>query len=153
MKKIVIYTDGACVGNPGPGGYGVMLIYKDHNKELSEGYKSTTNNRMELLAAIRGLTELKEPCDVEIYTDSMYVHNGIEKGWAKKWRQNGWRKGPKLREKALNSDLWEKLLLLCDKHKVRMRYVAGHNGHPENERVDYLAVSASRGKNLLEDTR
>jgi len=153
LKKIKLYTDGACSGNPGPGGYGLILDYKGKRKEISEGYSHTTNNRMELMAIIRGLSELKEPCYVDIYTDSAYVCNGIEKGWAKKWQSHGWRKGPKLREKALNSDLWVKLLELSEKHTVKIHHIPGHKGHPENERCDSLAVLASKGSNLNLDTK
>ncbi|MDO5577205.1 MAG: ribonuclease HI [Fibrobacter sp.] len=151
MKKVIIYSDGACSGNPGPGGYGVLLSYGDKKKELSGGFKGTTNNRMELMGAITGLEILKEPCDVTLVTDSQYVVNGIEKGWAKKWKSNGWMRNRT--EKALNADLWDKLLTLVSKHQVTFKWVRGHNGHPENERCDKLAVAAASQANLPEDIR
>ena len=138
MDKVIIYTDGACSGNPGPGGYGVVLKCGDVKKELSGSEKSTTNNRMELTAAIVGLSALKRKCDVKLVTDSKYVADGISKGWAESWRKNGWRKADK--KPALNSDLWEKLLILIEQHSVELEWVKGHNGHPENERCDTLAV-------------
>lgn len=142
MKKVEIFTDGACSGNPGPGGYGVILRYKGSVKELSGGERETTNNRMELTAVIIGLSALKEPCEVELYSDSKYIIDAVTKGWAKKWQANGWVKGDK--KKALNSDLWEKLLALLDMHKVDFIWVKGHAGHPENERCDQLAVAESQ---------
>ena len=138
LKRVEIFTDGACSGNPGPGGWGVVLRFGSYEKELSGGEKSTTNNRMELTAAIKGLEALKEPCCVTLTTDSKYVADGIQKGWAKSWQQNGWRKADK--KPALNPDLWERLLELCDTHKVTINWVKGHAGHPENERCDRLAV-------------
>lgn len=138
LKHVEIFTDGACSGNPGPGGWGVVLRFGSYEKELSGGEKSTTNNRMELTAAIKGLEALKEPCCVTLTTDSKYVADGIQKGWAKSWQQNGWRKADK--KPALNPDLWERLLELCDIHKVTINWVKGHAGHPENERCDRLAV-------------
>ena len=140
MKHVDIYTDGACSGNPGPGGYGAILRYGTHEKELSEGFAETTNNRMELLAAIRALELLKEPCEVTLYSDSQYLINSITKGWAKKWRDNNWMRAKK--EPALNADLWEPLLNLCDKHRITFVWVKGHAGHAENERCDQLAVGA-----------
>ena len=139
-KTVIIYTDGACSGNPGPGGYGVVLIYGKHRKELSGGEPSTTNNRMEIMGVIKGLESLKEPCEVAIYSDSRYVVDAIEKGWAKRWKENGWMRNKK--EPALNTDLWEALLILLDKHKVKFHWVKGHAGHPENERCDELAREA-----------
>ena len=138
MDKVIIYTDGACSGNPGPGGYGVVLSCNGIRKELYGSEKSTTNNRMELTAAIVGLSALKRKCDVKLVTDSKYVADGISKGWAESWRKNGWRKADK--KPALNSDLWEKLLILIEQHNVELEWVKGHNGHPENERCDTLAV-------------
>lgn len=139
MKKYVeIFTDGACSGNPGPGGWGVVLRFGAHEKELSGGEKETTNNRMELTAAIMGLSALKEECKVRLVTDSKYVADGITKGWAESWKNNGWRKADK--KPALNVDLWEKLLDLLQKHEVTIEWVKGHAGHPENERCDKLAV-------------
>lgn len=141
MKHVDIFTDGACSGNPGPGGYGVILRFGTAEKELSGGEASTTNNRMELLAAITGLRALKEPCDVTLYSDSQYLINGITKGWAQNWKKNGWRRGNK--EPALNPELWDELLTLCARHKVHFEWVRGHAGHPENERCDKLAVAAA----------
>lgn len=139
LKKIEIYTDGACSGNPGPGGWGAILRYGKVERELSGGEENTTNNRMELTAVISALKALKEPCEVELYSDSKYVVEAIEKGWAKSWRKNGWKKAD--RKPALNSDLWAVLLDLLEVHKVRFNWVKGHNEHPENERCDALAVS------------
>lgn len=141
MKKVELFTDGACSGNPGPGGWGAILRYNGIEKELSGGEAETTNNRMELSAVIYALQVLKEPCDVSLYSDSQYVCNAIEKGWAKKWQQNGWRKSD--RSPALNTDLWETLLQLLEKHTVSVHWVKGHAGHEENERCDRLAVAAA----------
>lgn len=138
MKYIELFTDGACSGNPGPGGWGVVLRYQGHEKELCGGEKETTNNRMELTAAIMGLSALKEPCKVRLVTDSKYVADGITKGWAESWQKNNWRKADK--KPALNPDLWEKLLELVKTHDVTIEWVKGHAGHPENERCDRLAV-------------
>ena len=139
MKKVEIFTDGACSGNPGPGGWGAILRYGDKEKELSGGEKDTTNNRMELTACIEALSALKEACEVVLTTDSQYVINGITKGWAESWRKNNWIKSDK--KPALNSDLWEQLLNLIEKHHVTFNWIKGHAGHPENERCDTLAVS------------
>ena len=139
MKKVYIYTDGACSGNPGAGGWGAVLKYLGHVKELSGFDPATTNNRMELTAVISALEALKEPCEVVLTTDSKYVCDGIEKGWARSWRANGWRKSDK--KPALNPDLWERLLDLLEVHKVNFVWVKGHAGHPENERCDQLAVA------------
>jgi len=140
MKKIKIYADGACSGNPGAGGYGAILIYGAHRKEIFGGEKETTNNRMEMTGVIKALELLKEPCDVEIFSDSRYVVDAIEKGWAVRWQKNNWLRNKK--EPALNPDLWEKLLLLLQKHRVKFIWVKGHAGNPENERCDRLARSA-----------
>ena len=141
MKKTVeIFTDGACSGNPGPGGWGAVLRYGGREKELSGGEADTTNNRMELTACIAALSALKEPCKVSLITDSQYVFNGITKGWAASWKKNGWRKADK--KTALNSDLWEELLRLSSIHDVTFHWIKGHAGHPENERCDRLAVAA-----------
>lgn len=148
-KQVTIYTDGACEGNPGPGGYGVVLLHAGGRRELSEGYRLTTNNRMELLAVIRGLEALKERCRVTLHSDSRYVIDGIEKGWAARWRANDWMRNKK--EAAINSDLWGRLLDLCGAHDIKFRWVRGHSGVPENERCDRLAVEAARGKNLQAD--
>lgn len=140
MKKYVeLFTDGACSGNPGPGGWGAILRYAGKEKELCGGDSSTTNNRMELSAVIGGLKALKEPCLVKITTDSKYVVDSVTKGWARSWQQNGWRKADK--KPALNSDLWEELLALLDIHEVEFNWVKGHAGHPENERCDAMAVN------------
>lgn len=138
-KRVEIFTDGACSGNPGPGGYGAILKYGEHIKELSGGEEQTTNNRMELTAVIVALEALKEPCSVVLTTDSKYVVDGIEKGWAKSWRENGWKKKDK--KPALNPDLWGRLLDILEVHEVKFNWVKGHAGHPENERCDELAVS------------
>ena len=138
MKKVEIFTDGACKGNPGPGGWGTILRYNGKEKELSGGEEITTNNRMELLAVIEGLKALKEPCIVTLTSDSQYVCNGINKGWAANWRKNNWIKSDKT--KAKNPELWGELLDLLEKHEVTIIWVRGHNGHPENERCDELAV-------------
>ena len=142
MKTVDIFTDGACSGNPGPGGWGAVLRYNGHEKELSGGEAETTNNRMELCAVIFALEALREPCEVNLYSDSQYVCNALTQGWAKKWRANGWMRNKK--EKALNPDLWERLLDLCEKHIVHVNWVKGHAGHPENERCDRLAVAAAK---------
>lgn len=139
LKYVEIFTDGACSGNPGPGGWGAILRYGDKEKELSGGEKETTNNRMELTAVIEALSALKEPCKVRLVTDSKYVADGITKGWAESWRKNNWRKANK--KPALNPDLWEKLLNLIETHEVTIDWVKGHAGHPENERCDQLAVN------------
>lgn len=136
--KVEIFTDGACSGNPGPGGYGAILRVGEHVKEISGGEPQTTNNRMELMGVISALSALKYPCDVILTTDSKYVVDSVTKGWAKGWRAKGWIKSDK--KPALNSDLWEKLLDLLDIHNVRFVWVKGHAGHPENERCDQLAV-------------
>jgi ribonuclease HI len=151
MKKVSIFTDGACSGNPGPGGYGVVLKFNDAEKELSGGFRNTTNNRMEIMGAIAGLESLKETCDVTITTDSQYVVNAIEKGWAEKWKSLGWMRNNK--DRALNPDLWDRLLVLVGKHKVKFQWIKGHAGHVENERCDRLATAAAAAPNLPEDTR
>jgi ribonuclease HI len=139
MKTVTIYTDGACSGNPGPGGWGAILRCNGTEKELSGGEKDTTNNRMELTGVIEALKALKFPCDVTITTDSKYVYDSITKGWVYKWKENGWRKPDK--KPALNPDLWSELLSLLDIHNVTFNWVKGHNEHPENERCDKLAVA------------
>jgi len=148
-KQVTIYTDGSCRKNPGSGGYGVVLLYGDHRKELSGGFQCTTNNRMEILAAIVGLEALKEPCQVALYSDSQYVVNAISKGWAKRWQSNNWMRNKE--DNALNPDLWERLLRLCDRHRVTFHWVRGHAGNVENERCDQLAVAAAKGSNLALD--
>ncbi len=138
MKQVEIFTDGACSGNPGKGGWGAVLRYQGAEKELCGGAVETTNNRMELTAVIEALSALKEPCAVTLTTDSKYVVDAIEQGWVYNWQRNGWRKADK--KPALNVDLWEKLLPLLKKHSVSFVWVKGHAGHPENERCDALAV-------------
>ena len=139
LKYVEIFTDGACSGNPGPGGWGAILRYNGRERELSGGEKETTNNRMELTAAIEALSALKEHCKVRLVTDSKYMADGITLGWAESWRKNNWRKADK--KPALNPDLWEKLLDLIKTHEVTIDWVKGHAGHPENERCDQLAVN------------
>ena len=141
MKKVDVFTDGACQGNPGPGGWGAILRYNGVEKEPSGGDPETTNNRMELMAVISALEALKEPCEVTLCSDSQYVCNAISKGWARSWKKNGWRRSNK--EPALNPDLWELLLQQLDRHHVTVHWVKGHAGHPENERCDRLAVAAA----------
>jgi len=149
LKPVLIYTDGACIGNPGPGGYGVVLIYGDHRKELSAGFRLTTNNRMEIMAAIVGLQALKQKCEVTIFTDSQYLIDTIMKGWAQRWKSNNWMRNKK--DKAINTDLWSQMLELCSLHIVTFKWVRGHSGIPENERCDQLAVKAAQSKPLLID--
>lgn len=139
MKKVEIYTDGACSGNPGPGGWGAILRCNGTEKELSGGEKDTTNNRMELTAVISALKALKYPCEVTVTTDSKYVYESVTKGWVYLWQKNGWKKADK--KPALNPDLWAELLSLLDVHTVDFQWVKGHNEHPENERCDKLAVA------------
>ena len=140
--NVTIYTDGACSGNPGPGGYGAILMYGAHKKELSGGNPNTTNNRMELMGVISALKALNRPCQVDLYTDSQYVVNAIEKGWAKKWQANGWMRNKK--DKALNPDLWQTLLDLLEVHQVEFHWVKGHAENPYNNRCDELAVAESQ---------
>jgi ribonuclease HI len=138
MKKVDIYTDGACSGNPGPGGWGAVIVFRGVEKELSGGEAATTNNRMELTAVISALEALRESCEVTLYTDSKYIADALKQGWARTWKKNNWIKSDK--KPALNRDLWERLLILCDMHKVTPVWVRGHNGHEYNERCDRLAV-------------
>lgn len=149
MKEITIYTDGSAKNNPGPGGYGVVLLFNKKRKELSAGYRKTTNNRMELLAVIEGLRALKETCKVKVYCDSKYVIEPIQKGWLSSWKAKNWKRGKK--EDVKNPDLWIQLDELIQKHDVEFCWVKGHNGNHENERCDFLAVSASDKGNLLID--
>ena len=139
MKTVTLYTDGACSGNPGPGGWGAILEYNGVEKELFGGEASTTNNRMELTAVIRGLQALKEPCVVQLYSDSKYVIDALEKGWALQWQARGWKKADK--KPALNPDLWETLLLLVEKHELHYHWVKGHAENQKNNRCDQLAVA------------
>ena len=141
MKQVNIITDGACKGNPGPGGWGAILDYKGTRRELSDGEPQTTNNRMELSAVIAALSALTEPCEVTLTSDSKYVVDAVGKGWVYGWKKRGWKKSDN--SSALNSDLWEKLLPLLSKHKVTFVWIKGHAGHPENERCDELAVAAA----------
>jgi len=149
IPKIELYSDGGAEPNPGKGGYGVILVWNGHKKEFYEGYKMTTNNRMELFGIIKGLEKLKTKSEVQIYTDSKYVIDGIELGWAKKWKANNWFRNK--HEKAVNSDLWDRLLDLIELHQVKFNWIKGHNGHPENERCDFLATKALNLDNLEED--
>ncbi len=149
MKNIDIYTDGACSGNPGSGGYGIVLLYNGKRKELSQGYKLTTNNRMEMLAVIKSLEALKEPCNVTLYSDSKYVIDAITKGWVEKWKKNNWKRNKT--DMASNIDLWEIMLELLNKHNVNFIWVKGHADNVENERCDYLARMAIASGNLLTD--
>ena len=149
MKSVEIFTDGACSGNPGPGGWGTILRYGEHEKELSGGDAETTNNRMELTAAIEGLSCLKESCKVTLYSDSKYLIDAVEQGWVYKWRDNGWMRNKK--EKASNVDLWERLLLMLAKHQVKFIWVKGHADNPGNERCDELARMAIQNGVLQED--
>ncbi len=139
MKEVYLYTDGACRGNPGRGGWGAILKYGAYEKELSGGEESTTNNRMELLGAINGLEALREPCRVILTSDSKYLVDGMTKGWAASWRAKGWKKSDG--KPALNIELWDRLLSLCEKHDVEFVWVKGHDGHSENERCDILATT------------
>jgi len=147
---VTAYTDGACRGNPGPGGYGCLLQCGQRRKELSGGFRLTTNNRMEIFAAIRALEILKRPCEVELYTDSQYLVSAMTKGWVQRWRRNHWHRTPA--EPARNADLWARLLELCERHPTRFIWVKGHADTPENNRCDELAVAASHREDLPEDT-
>ena len=147
--QVTIHTDGACIGNPGPGGYGVVLQFGEKRRELSGGYRLTTNNRMELLGPIEALQTLKKSYFVILYSDSRYVVDAIQKGWAEKWRANNWMRNKK--ERAVNPDLWRQLLTLCAEHEIEFRWVRGHAGNPGNERCDQLATRAARQKNLPKD--
>ena len=137
MKEVELYTDGACRGNPGKGGYGAILVYGKYEKEICGGEKETTNNRMELMAAICGLQALKEPCKVKLYSDSKYLVDAYNQGWVYSWRESGWRRG---KDELKNPDLWERLFELTEKHEVSFIWVKGHNGHGYNERCDALAT-------------
>lgn len=148
-KAVTIYTDGACLGNPGPGGYGAVVLVDGQRKELSGGFRRTTNNRMELMAALEALNVLKEPGDVLLYSDSQYLVKAMEQGWAQRWRANGWMRTAK--DRAINPDLWKQLLVLCERHQVRFAWVQGHAGNPENERCDRLSVQAAHGNHLAID--
>ena len=148
-KQITIYTDGGCDPNPGPGGYGVVLLFGGHRKELSAGFRLTTNNRMEILAVIKGLDALKEPCQVTVYSDSKYLVDAMQQGWAKRWRERNWMRNSK--GAAINPDLWECLLALCETHQVKFVWLKGHAGIPENERCDQLSTQALHQPDLPSD--
>ncbi|MBM2827002.1 MAG: rnhA [Dehalococcoidia bacterium] len=143
---VEIYTDGSCLGNPGPGGYGAVIIYNDHREELAGGFRRTTNNRMEIMAAIKGLESLKDRCRVTLHSDSQYLVNAMSLGWAKRWKSLGWMRNKK--DPALNPDLWDRLLALAERHEVQFKWVRGHAGNRENERCDELAVQAALKPNL-----
>ena len=149
IKEVEIYTDGACSGNPGPGGYGVILKYGPHTREMSGAYVNTTNNRMELMAVIKGLESLKEPCRVTVFSDSKYIIDAITKGWVLKWQSKGWMRNDK--ERAKNVDLWERVLELRQKHQVNWVWVKGHADNEFNNRCDQLAVTAIKNSLRLED--
>lgn len=149
LKDVIIYTDGASKGNPGPGGYGVILQYGNNKKEISGGYRKTTNNRMEIMAAIVGLEALKEKCRVIVYSDSEYLVKAISLGWAKRWKENDWKRNKK--DKAVNPDLWDRLLRLCSAHEVEFKWVKGHNSQSQNERCDQLATEAAGKPGLPAD--
>jgi ribonuclease HI len=138
--NIILYSDGACLGNPGPGGYAAILTYGDHTREVSGGFRLTTNNRMELMGAIVGLEALKRPCTVTLVSDSEYLVNSVRKGWAMRWRAQGWKRQAKV---VPNADLWERFLTLADTHRIAVEWVRGHAGHVENERCDLLATAAA----------
>jgi ribonuclease HI len=148
-KEIIIYTDGACEPNPGAGGYGAVLLFEDKRKEISGGFRLTTNNRMEIFAAIKGLELLKQPGKVTLYSDSQYLVNAMTEGWVEKWRRRNWWRTNK--ERAINVDLWESLSELCETHEVKFVWVKGHNGNPENERCDKLSYAALLQKDLPPD--
>lgn len=149
MREVNLYTDGACSGNPGKGGYGAILTFNGHEKVMSEGFLLTTNNRMELLAAIVGLEALKEPCKVTLYSDSKYLVDAIKNGWVYSWKKKGWKKSDG--KKALNPDLWERILSQLKIHEVELIWIKGHAGHEYNERCDRLAVEAYNSGNLIHD--
>ncbi|MQL51032.1 ribonuclease HI [Desulfofundulus thermobenzoicus] len=149
LPEVDIYTDGACSGNPGPGGYGVILRYGKHMKELSGGFARTTNNRMELTAVIKGLQALKRPCRVTLYSDSRYIVDAMTRGWVKRWQTNGWRRDNG--EPAKNADLWRQILSLAERHRITWVWVKGHADNPYNNRCDQLAVQASQGDSLPVD--
>jgi len=149
IPTVEIYTDGSCLNNPGAGGYGIVLIWGNHRKEISGGFQHTTNNRMEIFAVIMALRQLKRKARVNLYTDSQYVVNAMTKGWAKKWQKNNWCRNAQ--EKAKNADLWQELLGLSEQHQVNFIWVRGHSGNCENEKCDRLAFTAAQGENLAID--
>lgn len=150
MQKIEIFTDGSCLGNPGPGGWAALLRFGEHSLEISGGARLTTNNRMELLAAIKGLEALKRPCPVDLYTDSRYLCDAVNKKWLVSWQKRGWKKADK--KDVLNQDLWKRLLPLLERYGPKLHWVEGHSGHPENERVDALARAEASKPGLPPDT-
>lgn len=150
VKKVEIHTDGACRGNPGPGGYGIVMVSGKHRLELSQGYRRTTNNRMELLAGVTALEALKSPCQVKFVSDSLYVINAMKKGWIRGWKTRGWQTAGK--KPVKNVELWKRLDTAAAPHRVDWTWIRGHAGHRENERCDELAVVAARAKDLLVDT-
>ncbi|MFP4084240.1 MAG: ribonuclease HI [Desulfonatronovibrio sp.] len=147
MPDVVVYTDGACLKNPGPGGYGAVLLYKDRKKEIAKGYPETTNNRMELLGVISALKELKYPCRIKVYTDSQYIAKAVNQKWLDKWKRNGWKTSG--RNDVKNKDLWQELISLLDKHSVEFSWVKAHNGDHYNERCDQLAKKAAKEAAVL----
>jgi ribonuclease HI len=149
LPKVTIYTDGSSLGNPGPGGWGAVLMHRDKRRELSAGFRETTNNRMEILAVIEGLAVLKTRADVNLYTDSRYLHDAVNKHWIKGWLKNGWKTASK--KPVKNKDLWLRLLPLLDKHRVNIHWIKAHNGTPENERCDILAKEAAMRPDLPPD--
>jgi ribonuclease HI len=149
-KKVTIYTDGSCLNNPGPGGYGAVMLFDPHRREISGGFRLTTNNRMEMMAVIAALEALKEPCQITLYSDSQYVVNAMTKGWAQRWQANGWKRNKK--ETAVNPDLWGRLLIASEPHDVDFRWLRGHSGIVENERCDRLAFAAATQSGLPEDS-
>lgn len=151
MKEVVMYTDGACSGNPGPGGWAAKLIYGSHSKIISGGYRLTTNNRMELMAIIEGLKALNSSCKVSIYSDSKLITDAFNQGWLDNWQKNNWKKGPKLKDPVKNSDLWLNLSSLARIHELRFTWVKAHAGNPDNEEVDAAAVEAAKSGELVID--
>ena len=148
-KSVTVYSDGSCLGNPGPGGWAAVLLYQGHRREISGGFSLTTNNRMEMMALIKALQSLKHPCHVEAHTDSLYLHHAFSKGWLKSWLKNGWRTAAK--KPVKNKDLWLELIPLMERHEVRFHWVKGHSGDPENERCDQLAKQAALTPGLPQD--
>lgn len=148
-KSLTVYSDGSCLGNPGPGGWAAVLLYQDHRREISGGFSLTTNNRMEMMALIKALQSLKRPCRVEAHTDSLYLHHAFSKGWLKSWLKNGWRTAAK--KPVKNKDLWLELVPLMERNEVRFHWVKGHSGDPENERCDQLAKQAALTPDLPQD--
>jgi len=149
VKRVTIFTDGSCLGNPGPGGWGAILRYGGHEKELSGGFAGTTNNRMEIMAVLEALSALKEACVVDLHTDSQYVRKAVTDGWLENWQRNGWRTAAK--KPVKNQDLWQRLLLLLQRHRTHFHWIRGHAGHPENERCDALARSQAVRSDLPQD--